>query len=527
MKRIGIALLFFAFLATACGEEENPGGNNPGQGENNNPGQGENNQQPNKTDCDCQIDDNACADKCIYATCKCSDGQDRLDCAGNCYATTACNLISVNFGMDPFNPNFDPFNPGAFDFSIDVAIKTQSQLDCIKQELQDSVNKATNGESCSNSSNCVSGYCNGSGKCATMPAEKLENGSTCESNDDCKSGYCDNSGTCSAPQTNKSNGDNCTASSECKSGYCNESGKCAEKSSQPDTPKENGESCSANSDCKSSYCNDSGKCAEKSSQPDTPKENGESCMNNQDCKSHFCNNDGKCDDASSLKSNGTECSKHEECASGLCLDSKCSAKLKFGEGCIGHQECESEFCTASHRCGISNLQGLTCTSDNNCKSYGTDLHCDTVLNYCDMEDPCADVSCASGEKCYMGVCVSSSIKAGAPCIEGRDEVCGKGVALHCVNGIYESESCASMCTFIKGNKEAVCVTPKHIPFCAYFMGKYGMEAAYVCTDDKTGFFVAGCYEAVNGIYYPLQESEINSCPNGTQCKIVGNEAVCE
>ncbi len=192
--------------------------------------------------------------------------------------------------------------------------------------------RLNNGESCDQSEDCISGYCNSSNQCANAPKA---NGESCEKAEDCISGYCNSLNQCAdAP---KANGETCKNDAECISNFCSPLSKCS------DAKKYNGESCAKAGDCLSNYCNSLNQCA------DAPKANGETCKNDAECISNFCSPLSKCSDAK--KEIGQTCSRNEECESGNCetIDGeiyKCALK-ENGQNCALGEECKSGYCNSS------------------------------------------------------------------------------------------------------------------------------------------------------------------------------------
>jgi len=73
------------------------------------------------------------------------------------------------------------------------------------------------------------------------------------------------------------------------------------------------------------------------------KEVGRKCAKDDECASGFCLDD-KC---SEKKGGGEECDADVECASGSCKDDKCSSKKAGGEYCEKDDECASDHCDDS------------------------------------------------------------------------------------------------------------------------------------------------------------------------------------
>ena len=215
------------------------------------------------------------------------------------------------------------------------------------------------GQSCTQPSDCVSGFCkdgsccNGActdqcRSCSTGSCVTVTNG---DDNPECTGvNTCDTGGSCK-----KKNGQTCTTGGDCASAFCKDgvccasactaacqtcsTGSCAPVTSADDNPectgantcdaagvckKKIGQSCGAASECASGFCRD-GVCCTAACNAACQSCAGGTCHqitgadDNPECTGTMtCDANGVC-----KKKTGESCSTGNECASGFCKDGKC------------------------------------------------------------------------------------------------------------------------------------------------------------------------------------------------------------
>ncbi len=283
--------------------------------------------------------------------------------------------------------------------------------------------------------------CNEAGTCVNL------NGQTCSQSSDCLTKHCIDgvccnsvcSGTCQACNVTGSVGtcanvlsgemDTPTCPPSGLSNYvCDGTGNC---------DKVSGQVCSQNGECLTEYCVDNHCCTSSSCPSDTCTANKlthYSCGTSGNCTptTTTCPGNLQCNDAHTACL--TACSKNSDCVSGYCNNSGvCTAKRTNGEVCnqgflksssdTPASSCESGFCAdgvccnnacngTCQSCVLASLQGTcstvkeatddTCNGTKKCDSSGT----------CDLID---GQGCSSGTECYSTYCVDDHCCSTASC----------------------------------------------------------------------------------------------------------------
>ena len=477
MKKI-ISLFIISLMVCSCDDQSDQtptdNGKTPNQVTNNpNDQHNQNTDIPqNKGECDCTVGDDACINKCVRAICKCSSDSELLNCVEACQNQNIanCQVLSID------DSNFNPLDPSTWNITVSIEVTSQEQITCLQNVLNGSSQPNPDEQQCSSNDQCASNYCNPN------------------------TNKCDN-----APETGK---------------------------------KSNGEQCSSNNQCTSNYCNPNTDTCDNA--PETGKKsNGEQCSSNDQCTSNYCNpNTDTCDNApeTGKKSNGEQCSSYDQCASNYCdpdtntCDTYHNGGVKPGGSCSKHSDCESRLCLDSGRCGIvinSSTNEISCTSDSDCESKGVNLHCNTFLRLCTLNDPCEGISCTTGY-CYMGQCITNkTLPDNTPCDDNSD-FCSpvNHDAYHCEGGVYHRTRCTdaglSLCSIYveSGNRRVAKCTRGIINSCHNLIVNHN-TSVNVCTRDESGYYPSECIEDVNGWLLAFPQGNKVSC-SGLNCSLSGD-----
>ncbi|MBW2527656.1 MAG: hypothetical protein JRI23_25970, partial [Deltaproteobacteria bacterium] len=412
-------------------------------------------------------DTNACApqydlatacvssDQCLSGSCAdgvCCD----LPCTGECESCdlpTAGTCTAYAQG-DVGSPSCDPYLCDGTTGACPTICSTD--LDCADDHYCDGLNcqpDQTNGDSCTNSTqcvsgNCVDGYCcntacafacdacNVTGaeglcqaKLAGTPGDPacdpyLCNGAIvtcpnfCNVAGDCIAGHYCGSGQC-LPLA--ANGTSCALGSECQSGFCADGVCCNTACGGPCDECDTGTvgtcellSDGANGDpaCAPFLCD--------GAQADCPT----TCTNNNDCvASSFCNSSNVCDGKKAL---GQSCSDGTECDSGNCVDDVC-CNTSCGNDC--------DACDLSGSLGVCTpmLQGSP--GEPSCDPYLCNGAIATCPTTCTI-----DANCAGGNYCSASNLCEAKKANGQPCSAGNE--CTNG---YCADGYCCNTACAASC----------------------------------------------------------------------------------
>jgi hypothetical protein len=247
------------------------------------------------------------------------------------------------------------------------------------------------------------------GDCTLIPGRcvpPFANGASCLSPDQCASGQCV-LGECIVLGAD---GAACTTGEECISSVCR-TDRCVAKFAD-------GESCSAYTECASGRCLQ-GACG--------PRELGAPCNGDHECASRLCE-ESVC---LARVAEGEPCGEDRFCASGHCREGFCAAL-----------ELEGGICRDTGDCALE----LLCMSDGRCHGNGARL-----------EEPCSDDpdSCARDLRCASDEC--PAFDGGRCCVpvSGQGEPCGEtrdcAVDLFCC-GYEEGISCSA-------DEDMTCVPP--------------------------------------------------------------------
>ncbi len=292
--------------------------------------------------------------------------------------------------------------------------------------------KCADGKVCKAAGDCVSGYCNDSGKCATKP---------CETAKDCSRGAVCENGSCVIPPS-------------CTDGIKNQDetdvdcgGSCAAKCNLD-------ESCGVNADCNTNKC-DAGKCIERGCKADVD------CGKNLKCDldTRMCYLPPSCkDDIKNQDETDIDCGG----SCGACgLTKACKANTDCGSGNCAEGFCAEMGCTRNTDCGgnlVCNRTTKQCVEPAVCMAISDcvgGLTC--IKGYCVIPDSCtSNTDCGGGLECSEGLCIPPASCADG--IKNQDEtdvdcggsckacVVGKDcdVANDCHTAVCENGKCAEM-----------------------------------------------------------------------------------
>ncbi|MBI5481377.1 MAG: choice-of-anchor D domain-containing protein, partial [Deltaproteobacteria bacterium] len=289
------------------------------------------------------------------------------------------------------------------------------------------------GQSCTQPSDCVSGFCKDGMCCNTAcdtPCRSCATG-TCtpvvggDDSPECAgSNTCDAAGACK-----KKNGQTCAAASDCASAFCKD-GKCcntacdqacqscATGTCTPVVSGDDSPECAGNNSCDAA-----GACKKKTAQP---------CAAASECVSGFCKDgfccNATCDAACQSCATGTCASvvsadDNPECAGTNTCDATGACKKKNGQACLAASECASGNCKDGKCCNSA------CTAA--CQTCATGA-CTTVVSTDDTPDCTGRFTCDAAGACKR--------KAGQACTVAGD--CASGF---CKDGVCCNGGCTAPC----------------------------------------------------------------------------------
>jgi hypothetical protein len=328
----------------------------------------------------------------------------------------------------------------------------------------DIFHERSNGTSCTESLECVSGKCvdgvccdracsgqceacdvTGSrGTCTNVTDAPHGARTACGGGFACRAGAClagcavdvdcDRSKYCTAPtcSAKKTNGATCGDPRECSSGFCADGRccgtacgvghSCAVAGKEGTCLAKRGTACTSAAECETSSCWDA-VCCERDCAPFARCAGGTcaaTCASDAECiGSAFCDPSKIC---KPKVTNGTKCARPAECVSGFCIDDACCGEERscapYTCGATGcRTSCSAEApCAPGFGCdqGRCLPRGGTCSADLRTSS-GTDgrtrdcapFSCNTTTGDCNKT--CATTAdCAGGYACSTGACVAAA-----------------------------------------------------------------------------------------------------------------------
>lgn len=323
---------------------------------------------------------------------------------------------------------------------------------------------------------CVGGDCNGTGACTTPQLQA--NGSACSESGQCSSGFCVDGVCCDQACTGTCQA--CTAAKkyqgidgacgmiatgknpdgECKDGICNGTGSCQGY---------NGATCSASSQCLSGFCADGfccgAACTETCRACSAAKKGGG--FNGQ-CGVIAVNTDP--DDECPTECNG----------SGACI-----SLLANGSACTAGSQCNSTYCVDGVCCDkacAGTCEACTATK----KGSGTNGTCGFIANDTNPDNECVNGKCGGSGTCksYNGITCSTT----AQCLSN-----------YCVDGVCCGAACTGACQACSGAKKG-----------SGFDGQCGNIGSGSDPDNE-------CFGACNGSGVCLLAANGDACSAGAQC----------
>ncbi|MBP46489.1 MAG: hypothetical protein CMH53_00960 [Myxococcales bacterium] len=330
------------------------------------------------------------------------------------------------------------------------------------------------GETCSSSTECESQLCVGGGGQGTCE-KLCTSDAQCSQNQQCSKFSGKNYGACvSTPQSSgkKDNGQPCSDSTQCKSSICVGSGTqgtcladctttpCPAKTNcvalsgglkgcVPAGPKGLGESCQSGFDCSTNICAPaSGKyiCSQLCGAGNPACPSGYSCTSiNQNTSVCLPSASG------SKKGNGDTCQDSSECASGLCIGSGNSGTCL--QPCTTNQQCPAGYGCASLQSG-----GGACIKLGDKK----------IGEPCNQASQCASGACynlGKGNVCTDQCQSSVDCPCGFECdsFQGGAKLCVAGAKLACLSN---GEQCATDAEC----KSDLCLQGKCVESCSIYAG---------------------------------------------------------
>ncbi len=267
-------------------------------------------------------------------------------------------MVEVNEEMMWGMENGAEPNPSKLDECMD-ALKNSDcdvNLDAIPACRQIFTGTVANGQPCSLSAQCASGYCDLSNACPGTCAPTKASGEECSSNEECDLGLiCTDSDTCGQPPAKKNQGDACEYDDECKYGlYClindfqNNTGTC-----QPWL----GEGDDCENDQTEMVCGPGLACSSETGtcQTVTVVGEGQACDETHECNISQRLVCGPQETCIKLPAEGEACF-YGYCWTGYICgeDDVCHATKEIGEACTAHDECTTGQC---------DMQNHVCTYD--------------------------------------------------------------------------------------------------------------------------------------------------------------------
>jgi hypothetical protein len=247
--------------------------------------------------------------------------------------------------------------------------------------------------------------------------------------------------------------DICTVDLAISGGGCINAARCADNFCDPSCPCNEGYgNCFEDADCASGLV-----CAQNMGEDFgcnmnvniclSTSSDGGGCQGGSHCDDGFCQVECPC-----LEGEGN-CTKDEECASGL----YCAFDVGDSHGCssdvnvcvAGLRRCDDDYCSTSNQCpaGLGDCDGnyecqtgLVCLQD-----VGNDYGCDdNTIDICGVDHVTTGGGCVGGDECDLGYCDES-----CPCIEGQGQ-CDSNDDCHapliCREDTYFESTCFSTST---------------------------------------------------------------------------------
>jgi len=372
-----------------------------------------------------------------------------------CYYQYSCNLSSANCTWD--SGSYSCLEAGVGTCNTNCSVCTGSEqcsnsaLNCMWNSTSSAcelnTSKLSNGQTCSQASECDSGFCtdcvccnqactdscvscnltNHTGTCTTITSAE----DPPECND---TSTCDASGNCK-----KKNGQIYATSGACASGFCKDgiccdtactdacfscsTGTCTQVTNADDPPECNGtstcdaggscvlvgaQSCTQASQCASGFCKDGYCCNTACTDPCYSCITGNCTAVTSAADDPECSGNNTCDATGVCKKvNGQSCSAAGECVSGNCADDVC---------------CNEACTTACYSCATGSCTTVTnstddpeCTSSNTCDTTGACKKANSqsclVASECAStfckDAVCCDQSCTyQCQSCATGTCTT-------------------------------------------------------------------------------------------------------------------------
>lgn len=341
-----------------------------------------------------------------------------------------------------------------------------------------SLSSATITASATSSSSITSKTTTSTTSTSPLPAN-LAYGTSCQQDSQCQTGHCVLS-TCGIPSQA---GGQCKIVTDCASGLlCNLYGQC--------TSGENGVGCRRNADCKSGYCNsDYFQCqinpSVTTSSSTTTTTTTTSTITTT---SKITTTTTTTTSAGPMYTNGADCSRDTDCASGVCTLFTCTSKMINGGPCNYNSNCVSGFCDSTGTCTTGGNNGEKCYFNTDCSSgfCNSNSLCgaqqdgsvcvsnsDCLSTFCDQSDrTCREQDC-TGPSCVPVPLAGCRPDANTPTVDCTQNASGG----KCNNGQCSISSCRNGMYPFQTVSGVVCLDPSK--GCGT-IGKF-CEYAYTCS----------------------------------------------
>ena len=362
---------------------------------------------------------------------------------------------------------------------------------------------------------CVNGYC----------TKQCKITGSCSNASDCCSGYECREGQCRQPCKNSGS---CSSNSDCCAGYfCNQSMQCAKPCATSGPCAKNADCCpsffcGSNMQCilepkcvpNRGYCNNTGQCCSGLACVDGVCANtscgwGTACNStSQCCAGLYCGQNGicnpqKCTEVGGVCNITADCCFNRRCENNTCMNMTCAL---LNESCVSLSCCQGFSCL-NYQCSVPcKISGVCSRESDCCQGY----YC-SVNGYCAKLGACIyeyaecneTVQCCSGLKCTNGTC-SKPCKYSGPCASNVECCVGYfcNSTMHCAlqpttPPLSAYDLCERECTAL-GYNNWLCDPETSC----------GMWGAHLAAGD------AGCPTAYHDWSYP--NNEFCCCNNRTE-----------
>ena len=456
----------------------------------------------------CVVGDASGGTKCLEQSCS---GY-TLTGAKACNGSGACNQGGVNLPC-----------PGGYTCLDATDCRTTCETDvhcapdnfCANGSCQPT---RPNGDACSDSNQCASGYC-ANGYCCEGPGgDCCSQSFHCDDSNECTSDTCSVNFKCKfTPNTVLCQAASCDALTHTTATYCG-GGTCSDGGVSSD--------CSGAQLCKVFACDATDGCVEGNVTAGVQCA-AESCSGSNLTQAKTCSGAGQCSAGGQTapcaggfvcKADGkgceSSCSAEEGCQSGwFCQSGVCQNKRSHGDTCTVGKQCLSEYCANGFCCNNDGSspkccggQASHCDDGNTCSTNTCDgsFHCalSFPINKVCEAPKCTGNSFTSSKLCQSGACTGGGTttvcSTSATC---KDSLCNPSLGCYLQNHSSGTPCESSSCTgfTLTGSKSCdglgTCVTGSGTGPCpGGFICESGAACKTSCTSDldcQSGLYCAG------------------------------------